>query len=283
MSAAVSDAWQAPPRVDTRLSVLTWNLWWRFGPWESRQPAIVRTLARLAPDVVCLQEVWAERDGPRQADQLAAALGGYYVAEAAGLGFDLAPQSLGNAVLSRWPIRAQEARRLPAPEGLDELRVVLRAEIDGPRGAFDVYVTHLNWRLDQSDVRQAQVRAICEFVAEAKADRSYPPLLCGDFNAEPGSEEIRMVTGLTTAAVPKLVFLDAWRAGGDGGPGFTWNNANPFAAVDCEPNRRIDYVFVGYPRDHGAGQVVAARVEATDPVDGVHPSDHYAVYTELRY
>jgi len=279
----VSDAWQAPSRVDTRLSVLTWNLWWRFGPWESRQPAIVRTLARLAPDVVCLQEVWAEREGRRQADQLAAALGGYYVAEAAGLGFDLAPQSLGNAILSRWPIRAQEARPLPAPEGLDELRVVLRAEIDGPRGAFDVYVTHLNWRLDQSHVRQAQVRAICEFVAEAKDDRSYPPLLCGDFNAEPGAEEIRMVTGLTTAPVPKLVFLDAWQAGGDGGPGHTWNNANPFAAVDCEPNRRIDYVFVGYPRDRGAGQVVAARVEATDPVDGVHPSDHYALYAELRY
>jgi hypothetical protein len=29
--------------------------------------------------------------------------------------------------------------------------------------------------------------------------------------------------------------------------------------------------------------VVAARVEGIDPVDGVHPSDHYAVLAELRY
>jgi endonuclease/exonuclease/phosphatase family metal-dependent hydrolase len=79
------------------------------------------------------------------------------------------------------------------------------------------------------------------------------------------------------------VFLDAWRAAGDGGPGDTWSNANPFAALDCEPDRRIDYVFVGYPRDHGLGQVLTARVEAVEPVDGVQPSDHYAVYAELRY
>ena len=161
--------------------------------------------------------------------------------------------------------------------------MALRADVDGPRGPLEVFVTHLNFRLDQSHVRQEQVRAICEFVAETSARRTYPPVLCGDFNAEPGSDEVRMLTGLTRGPVPKLVFLDAWRAGGDGGPGSTWDNANPFAALDCEPNRRIDYVFVGYPRDHGAGQVVTARVEATDPVDGIHPSDHYALYAELRY
>jgi endonuclease/exonuclease/phosphatase family metal-dependent hydrolase len=283
VSAPVTAAWEPPPRLDTRLTVLSWNLWWRFGPWEARQPAIAATLQRLAPDVVCLQEVWAERDGARQADQLAAALGGYHVAHATGVGFDLTCESLGNSILSRWPIRAHETRRLPAPPGLDELRVVLRAELDAPRGPVEVFVTHLNWRLDQSDVRQAQVRAICEFVAETTDQRTFPPVLAGDFNAEPVSDEIRMLTGLGTVPVPKLVFLDAWQAAGGGEPGHTWSNANPFAALDCEPDRRLDYVFVGYPRDHGAGQVVSARVEATDPVDGTHPSDHYAILAELRY
>jgi endonuclease/exonuclease/phosphatase family metal-dependent hydrolase len=278
----VTAAWELPSRLDTRLTVVSWNLWWRFGPWVARQPAIAATLQRLDPDIVCLQEVWEERDGPRQADQLAAALGGYDVAHAAGLGFDLASESLGNSILSRWPIRAHEARRLPAPDGLDELRVVLRAEIDGPRGPFDVFVTHLNWRMDQSDVRQDQVRAVCEFIADT-GPRAFPPLLAGDFNAEPDSDEIRMLTGLTTVPVPKLVFLDAWRTAGDGGPGYTWLNQNPFATVDCEPDRRLDYVFVGYPREYGAGQVVAARVEATEPVDGVYPSDHAAIVAEVRY
>lgn len=283
MSAPVPAPWEPPPLLDTRLTVLSWNLWWRFGPWAARQPAITATLQRLAPDVVCLQEVWEDRDGVRQADQLAAALGGYHVAHAAGLGFDLAPETLGNSILSRWPIRAHEARPLPAPPGLDELRVVLRAEIDGPRGPIEVFVTHLNWRMDQSDVRQAQVRAICEFIAETSDQRTFPPVLAGDFNAEPASEEVRMVTGLTTVAVPKLVFLDAWRTAGDGGPGYTWSSDNPFTAIDCEPDRRLDYVFVGYPRDLGAGQVVSARVEGSTPVDGIYPSDHYAILAEVRY
>jgi endonuclease/exonuclease/phosphatase family metal-dependent hydrolase len=283
VSAPVTAAWELPPRLDTRLTVVSWNLWWRFGPWAERQPAIAATLQRLAPDLVCLQEVWEERDGVSQADQLAVALGGYHVAHAAGLGFDLTPESLGNSILSRWPIRAHEARPLPAPPGLDELRVVLRADIDGPRGPVEVFVTHLNWRMDQSDVRQDQVRAICEFIAETTDQRTFPPVLAGDFNAEPDSDEIRMLTGLMAVPVPKLVFLDAWRTAGDGGPGYTWSNANPFATIDCEPDRRLDYVFVGYPRDHGAGQVTAARVEATTPVNGVYPSDHHAILAEVRY
>lgn len=283
MSPPVTAAWEFPPRLDTRLTVMSWNLWWRFGPWAQRQPAIAATLARLAPDIVCLQEVWEERHGPSQADQLAAALGGYHVAHAAGLGFDLAPESLGNAILSRWPIRAHEARRLPAPAGLDELRVVLRADVDGPRGPLEVFVTHLNWRMDQSDVRQDQVRALCAFIAETSDRRTFPPILAGDFNAEPDSDEIRLPTGLRAVPVPKLVFLDAWRTAGDGGRGFTWSNANPFATMDCEPDRRLDYVFVGYPRAQGAGQVLAARVEGTQLVDGIYPSDHYAIVAEVRY
>jgi endonuclease/exonuclease/phosphatase family metal-dependent hydrolase len=276
-------AWEAPPRLDTRLSVLTWNLWWRFGPWADRQPAITATLRRLAPDVLCLQEVFDTRDGPGQAHQLADALGGYHVAYAAGLGFDLADEALGNAILSRWPIVDSEIRRLPAPAGLDELRVAIRADVDGPRGPVEVFNTHLNWRLDQSDVRQTQVRALCEFVADTTVRRTFPPIVCGDFNAEPGSDEIRQLTGLAPVPVPKLAFIDAWRAAGDDTSGYTWSNTNPFAVLDGEPDRRIDYVFVGYPRDRGAGHVVQARVEAREPVGGVYPSDHFAVYAELRY
>ena len=38
------------------MRVVTWNLWWRFGPWQERQPAIARSLVELKPDIVCLQE-----------------------------------------------------------------------------------------------------------------------------------------------------------------------------------------------------------------------------------
>ncbi len=268
---------------DDCLRVATWNLWWHFGPWEERQAAITATMRDADADVWCLQEVYRDRTGADQAGDLAAALGGYHVAYATGFDLDVFDTAIGNAVLSRWPITDVAVRVLPAPGGLDELRVALRAEVATPRGPVEVFVTHLNYRLDQSDVRQAQVRDLCAWIDETTARRSYPPVLCGDLNADPEAEEIRMLTGLTTVPVPRLVFIDAWRAADpDSGPGWTWDNRNPFAALDHEPDRRIDYVLVGYPRDGGRGQAVAARRIGAAPVDGVWPSDHCGVVVDLR-
>ena len=267
------------PLLETRLRVLTWNLWWRFGPWERRRPAIAATLAELRPDVVALQEVWGEPGGTDLAAELAGDLG-YDHAYASRLSID--GVDFGNAVLSRWPITSSASTDLPAPPGADELRLVLRADVDGPRGPFQVFSTHLNWRFDHSGIRQEQVRGIAEAVAAARP-RTYPPILCGDFNAVPDSDEVRLLTGRAAGPVDGLVFHDAWEVAGDGGPGSTWSNANPYAALDLEPDRRIDYVFAGWPKAGGAGHVTSCRVVGTDPVDGVVPSDHYGVLAELRY
>jgi len=266
------------PLIETRLRVLSWNIWWQFGPWQERLPAISATLARIDADVVCLQEVW-EVEGRNQAAELAAGLGFDHVY---GTRIDWDGVRFGNAVLSRWPIRGSEVCALPAPSEHEEFRTVVRADVDGPRGPLQVYSTHLNWRFDHSYVRQDQVRRLCEFVHGAPA-RSYPPIVGGDFNAPPDSHEVQMMTGRAAVAAPPLVFYDAWEVAGGGGPGHTWSNANPFAALDLEPDRRIDYLFVGWPKHGGAGHILEARVEAVDPVDGIHPSDHYAVCAELRY
>jgi endonuclease/exonuclease/phosphatase family metal-dependent hydrolase len=263
--------------IETRIRVVTWNLWWQFGPWESRQPAIEATLAALDADVLCLQEVFV--DGERdQAAGLADALGLHHVF---GSRLDLDGVAFGNAVLSRWAITDHEVRPLPAPADADEMRTVIRADIDGPRGALQVFATHLHWRFDHSAIRQDQVVAICRFVDESPA-RGYPAILCGDFNATPDSDEIRMLTGRAAVPVPKLVFHDAWEMAGEG-PGFSWSNANPYAANDLEPDRRIDYVFAGWPKPGGAGHVVRAELVGTAAVDGVVGSDHYGVLAELRY
>src|SRR6266540_4021135 len=253
--------------IDTRLRIATWNVWWRFGPWQDRQPAIAETLRDLDADVVALQEAWDVEDGTGQPGALAATLGYEHVFVA---GFDAREASFGNAILSRWPIAASDTRPLPTTPTTDEFRVALKAEVDGPRG-----------RYDESHVRQAQVRALAEFVDESKG-RTFPPIVCGDFNGEPDSDEIRMLTGRAAVPVERLVFIDAWDVAGDGA-GFTWSNDNPFAARDLEADRRIDYVLVGWRKASGAGHVVDARVAAIDPIDGVYPSDHYAVVAELRY
>lgn len=273
------------PLIDTRLRVLTWNLWWRFGPWEERRPAIAATLARLDADVICLQEVWDD-DAVCFAAELAESLGLHHVY---GSRLDLDEVRFGNAILSRWPITSHEVLPLPAPGDADERRTCVRADIDGPRGALQVYSTHLNWRFDQSHVRQDQVRAIAAFVARSRAEGTHttPPILCGDFNAAPDSDEVRMLTGRATVPEPRLVFHDAWevagRPSGSSPTGMTWSNDNPYARLDLEPDRRIDYVFAGWPKAGGAGHVTDCTVEGLEPVDGVVPSDHLAVLAELRY
>ncbi|HEY2813606.1 MAG TPA: endonuclease/exonuclease/phosphatase family protein [Acidimicrobiales bacterium] len=266
--------------IESRLRVMSWNLWWQFGPWEERLAAIAATLAAVDADVIALQEVW--HDGTRnQAAELAAGLGYEHVYASR---LDLDGVQFGNAVLARWPITNHETMPLPAPSDADELRLVLRADVDGPRGPIQIFSTHLNWRFDQSHVRQDQVATIARFV-DAAPERIYPPVVCGDFNAVPDSDEIRMMTGRMQTPVNKLVFHDSWEAAGDrdAGDGFTWSNDNVFAKEDLEPNRRIDYVFVGWPKSEGAGHVVSSHVLATKPVHGVQPSDHYAVVAELRY
>jgi AraC-like DNA-binding protein len=39
--------------------VLSWNLWWRHGPWERRREAIAATMVEVRPDLCGLQEVWS--------------------------------------------------------------------------------------------------------------------------------------------------------------------------------------------------------------------------------
>ncbi|MFD0472968.1 endonuclease/exonuclease/phosphatase family protein [Nonomuraea thailandensis] len=90
----------------------------------------------------------------------------------------------------------------------------------------------------------------------------------------------RMLTGRSATSVPGLVFYDAWEVAGDGGPGHTWSNANPWARPALYPDRRFDYVLSAWPRAGGAGHPVRCEVVG----DGPEPaSDHYGVLAELRY
>lgn len=267
-----------PELLEGRLRVATWNLWWRFGPWEERLPRIIDELRRVHADVVALQEVWAA-DGTSSADVIADALG---LERVLATDLEMSPGvEFGNAVLSRWPIEGSEVRRLPAGDADDERRLVLRADVAGPNGPVQVFSTHLNWRFDQSAVRQLQVELIAEFVQDSRP-RTYPPIVCGDFNAEPSSDEMRTLTGQRPVA-SGLVMHDSWRAVHATDPGFTWDNRNPFVADQLELTRRIDYVLAGWPKAGGAGHAVTAELVGSEPIDGMFPSDHFGVVVELRY
>lgn len=272
------------------LRVATLNIWNRFGPWEERLAAIRAGVGALAPDVIGLQEVVRlepdDGDGLDQAAAIAAGFG-YHVA----YGRARDERWFGNAILSRWPIATSHVYELPR-EGTDERRTLLHANLASPFGTIPFFVTHLNWKFEEGHVRAVQMREIVLRIqalasAAARANGAngdgFPAVLVGDMNAEPDSDEIRYLRGLTDLGGGRRVyFQDAFAFAGDGSPGITYSRRNPFAATLREPDRRIDYVFVHGRDERHRGEPLEAAVCFDSAVDGTFPSDHFGVITTLR-
>lgn len=255
----------------------TLNIWSRFGPWEDRLRSIREGLCSLVPDAIGLQEVLRCGDF----DQAALVSDGLGYEVAWGVASEAHGARLGNAILSRWPILRTEVVALPNG-GTDEARSLLFAELDAPFGAVPFFCTHLNWRLSDGHLRVLQVKALVDAVSRiAPTHRSFPPVVVGDFNAEPDSDEIRYLRGLTGLGGPCVYFADAFAVAGDGTPGTTFSKRNPFAEPLREPERRIDYVFVRGSDDAQRGEPTAARVCFDRDYDGVFPSDHFGVIATI--
>ena len=266
------------PVIETTMRIVTWNVWGRYGRWRERQAGIEETLAAAAPDVVCLAESWS---GPEENQPELVARR---------LGFEHSmftgdwPQEdwvSGTGLVSRWPVTSHERRALAAEDG-SAAGSALFALVEGTRGPLQLFVVMLDYRLDASAVRQAQVRQLAGFIQE-RTRRRHPTVVCGDFNAGPDADVLRMLTGRTAAAGPGLVFYDAWEIAGDGTPGPTWSNRNPLAAVALYPDRRMDYVLSAWPRRGGAGHPVRCERLGVLPAGQPQLSDHYGVLADLRY
>jgi endonuclease/exonuclease/phosphatase family metal-dependent hydrolase len=274
------------PVVETTMRVVTWNVWARYGEWEQRQAGIEEVLASVQPDVVCLVETWRAGDDS-QVDRIARRLGVDHRLSAGdwtggSAGEDDVGWTSGIGVVSRWPIARHEHQALRGDEG-DGFGDALFVALDGPRGPVQVFVVVLDYPLHGSALRQAQVRQLAAFVGRVTSPR-YPTVVCGDFNAGPDSDEIRMLTGRAAVPAPGLVFYDAWEMGGDGTAGHTWSNRNQLAAIGMYPDRRFDYVLSAWPRAGGAGHPTRCElVGVTDGPNAPELSDHYGVVADLRY
>lgn len=269
--------------VESRVRLVTWNLWWRLGDWKGRAHAIARTLEQLQPDLVCLQEVWQEGDENQAA----------ILADRLGMTHAFAPDRTeggveqGVALLSRWALTEVAHRALPVPPDVKEPNVALRAVVQGPRGPLLVATTHLIPYPHRGAYRERQLRSLVDFMAETgkPTDHHGRSIIAGDFNAPPDSDEIRLLTGQRPPHAPGWVFLDAWETAGNGSPGYTVTKTNPNSAPLLLPNLRWDYIFVRWPsgRPGGVGHPVNAEVVGVAAKKGIVPSDHYAVLADLRY
>lgn len=298
------------------LRLVTLNLWGTSAPLPRRMALAVRQLRALDPDVIALQEVRPVGEAAQQvaisagvevagpaattAEILGAALGMHVRYEVAvRWGADAYPGAVageeGLAILSRHPVL--ETRALPLPDARpNDARLLLSAQLETPAGPIWVHTTHLHYRLDDGLAREQQVLAVDEAIrGMGRGLTDAPQLLCGDFNAEPDSDEIRFLRGLTTLGQRRTHFQDAWlrchrepQRGEGPEHGITWSSDNehtrPLRSLDID--RRIDYVMVTSRKRDGRGTVRRCEVVMTERegqgADSVCASDHFGVLAEVQ-
>lgn len=237
------------PTPDLRL--VTWNVWKRGGDWRRRGEAIARILEDLRPDVVTLQQSWRSYSAD-QGEDLATRLGlphRHWWPNAAPPEAQPEDHRVGMALLSRWPLSDPTWRPLPTEAAKARGgRSVAGAIVEHPRCRLPVVTTHLSSDPTGSAERCLEVVAVGKLADQLRRSAAGTgPVVTGDLNAEPDSDEVRRLGGLLTApAVPGLALVDAWRYAVQAplGNGASWRQANdylPWGTVD----QRIDYVLVG--------------------------------------
>ena len=128
--------------------------------------------------------------------------------------------TIGNAVLSRWPISAAKTLWLPRPRRRTPVPHAAggagrRARADRSRCTAPTS-TGSTTPAPRGSCRRRPSPATSAPGAAIRR-RATRPIVAGDLNAVPDADEIRLLTGRTAGPVPGLVFQDAWEVAGDGG------------------------------------------------------------------
>lgn len=258
MNDAVDTGSAADDRADGRspiLRVVTLNVGSLLEPdWEQRRHEVVAWIDRLEPDVVCLQETWESDTEPNTGQWIAEAIAPPEDSRGASEwhwhfgGFPIPPAvwpdsslRFGSTIISRWPIDGHELIRLPVVDDGGFASIVGWELLHARTAGLDVFSTHLAAAPTDAHHRRHQVLAIDDHIKRIRGDLDdlafgakrphMPSILCGDFNAEPDSDEIRFLTANTTFDGRSTFHQDAWRVAGDGGQGLTqdWQKS-PIAA-----------------------------------------------------
>ena len=275
------------------LRVMTLNVGSLLEPeWDQRRHEVVAWIDQKQPDIVCLQEIHESDTTENTGAWIAEHAGGEWHHVFGGGSFAFPGFTpgvvFGSAILSRQPIDQTDCWLLPVIDDPDDpIPAAVPWELLHARtGGVDVFSTHLTPAPTHSNHRRLQVRTIDEYVRKMRGSLdtivpgerrgAIPAILCGDFNAEPDSDEIRYLCGLTSIDDTRTFWQDAWRVAGNG-PGLTQNwRTHPLAAGLNVHRKRIDYIFVGDPfmRAGDRGRVLDVEVICDQPLTGVMASDH---------
>lgn len=230
-----------------RLKVMTYNL--RFGELASLDE-LASHIKSFKPDFVALEEVDVHTVRKRAAHQN----GKDFIAELAyktgmfglyGKTIDYAGGYYGIGILSKYPYTKVEKVMLPNPEKV-EPRAILEGTFDVNGDTIIFASTHLD--VTAESTRNLQAKVLCNHFA----NRPYPVILGGDFNARHYSHAITKIMNKSWVDLTNSdLSFPAWK-----------------------PTIKIDYLF--------ARPMKGWSVIRTQTVQS-QLSDHLPIVTELEY
>ncbi len=223
---------------------MTYNVHSCIGSDGAASPArIAEVIALYGADIICLQELDIRLLRSGKEDQARE------IADRLKMEFHFHPSlrfeeegEYGNAVLTRFPLRAIKAGELPTLAGRRDVEqrgaLWVRVTVEGRD--LNIITTHLGlaWR-----ERLAQTEELLGPSWTGSAECRPPVILCGDLNALPLSNVYRRFAA---------AFVDAC-CGRTWKPGNTWHSRFPFM--------RIDHVFVSH--DITVEKLVVPRTKLT--------------------
>lgn len=241
------------------IRVMTYNVHGCVGTDGKLDEArIARVISEASPDIVALQELDVERQRSRGIHQAR------HLAEHLKMDFHFHPamtqmsEQYGDAVLSRLPMSLVQKGRLPTSKSrlAFEPRGALLVRVDAQDKPLYLLNTHLG--LSWSE-RLSQINALLSPAWMDDSLREQPFVLCGDFNALPGSRVYRTICR-------RLKDVQRWTLQG-------W----PRATFPSKwPVTRLDYIFLN-------SRLKVTKVEVPNNMQTQVASDHLPVIADLEF
>ena len=235
-------------RDPVTLTLVTYNVGVFSKYLDNTIPDVAQVIRETDATFVALNELDScnRRHANYQLRDLAEEMGGWSYQFASA--FPFAGGAYGNGVITRYTVTARHQVALPKSDG-SEPRSIAVVETDDCVFAS----VHLDFIGELSQIHQ--VVALNDWFKDNYAGARKPVFLCGDFNAEPDSETIRMMK-------ENWVLLST--------TDFTYSTKNP---CKC-----IDYIFAY--KDAAPVKVVSSEVLTEGTVE---LSDHFPVKVEVKF
>ncbi|CAH0721530.1 unnamed protein product, partial [Brenthis ino] len=256
---------------------------------KERIEAIAKYLSQASHNIVCLQEIWSEKDYLYLTEKLSENLpySHYFYSGVLGSGL---------CVFSKWMIQDVFFHQWPLNGYIHKIhhgdwfggKGVGLCRIKCNNTLINVYCTHLHAEYHADDIylahRVLQAYSAAEFVnlTTLPADVS---ILAGDLNTAPGDLSFRVITQLPALIDPGS--LDHIAKNFNKIPGTCNNINNSYSDAklvkSCPEGRRIDHILFHVNPSFKADVINFGNpLEDRVPGESFSYSDHNAVYLELK-